>query len=93
MLRNEALATQKATLNLMNHMHSFHIKQSAEAKQERIERMRRARSMPKLDIEEVSIIYISVYYPEYTNLYSKALKYLFVEMFEKKFSRFSTVIA
>ena len=57
LFRNEALATQKATLNLMNHMHSFHIKQSAEAKQERIERMRRARSMPKLDIEEVSIIY------------------------------------
>ena len=56
--RNEALATQKATLNLMNHMHSFHIKQSAEAKQERIERMRRARSMPKLDVEEVSTIYI-----------------------------------
>ena len=53
LLRNEALATQKATLNLMNHMHSFHIKQSAEAKQERIERMRRARSMPKLDVEEV----------------------------------------
>ena len=51
--RNEALATQKATMNLMNHMHSFHMPQSAEAKQERIERMRRARSMPKLDIEEV----------------------------------------
>ena len=40
-------------MNLMNHMHSFHMPQSAEAKQERIERMRRARSMPKLDIEEV----------------------------------------
>ena len=56
LLRNEALATQKATLNLMNHMHSFHIKQSAEAKQERIERMRRARSMPKLDVEEVIVL-------------------------------------
>ena len=51
--RNEALATQKATMNLLNHMHSFHSKQSNEAKQERIERMRRARSMPKLDLEEV----------------------------------------
>jgi len=52
LIRNEALATQKATANLLNHMHSFHSKQSAEAKQERIERMRRARSMPKLDLEE-----------------------------------------
>ena len=52
--RNDALATQRATMNLMNHMHSFHTKQSAEAKQERINRMRRARSMPKLEDEEVS---------------------------------------
>ena len=50
--RNEALATQKATMNLLNHMHSFHTKQSTEAKQERIARMRRARSMPKIDNEE-----------------------------------------
>jgi len=52
LIRNDALATQRATLNLMNHMHSFHTKQSAEAKQERINRMRRARSMPKMDDEE-----------------------------------------
>ena len=44
----------------MNHMHSFHIKQSAEAKQERIERMRRARSMPKLDVEEVDKYFLSI---------------------------------
>ena len=54
MCRNEALATQKATMNLLSHMHSFHSKQSKEDKQERIERMRRARSMPKLDLEEVT---------------------------------------
>ena len=53
LFRNEALATQKATMNLLSHMHSFHSKQSQEAKQERIERMRRARSMPKLDLDEV----------------------------------------
>jgi len=52
LIRNDALATQRATLNLMNHMHSFHTKQSAEAKQERINRMRRARSMPKMEDEE-----------------------------------------
>eukprot|EP00092_Neocalanus_flemingeri_P024412 GFUD01026468.1.p1 GENE.GFUD01026468.1~~GFUD01026468.1.p1 ORF type:complete len:1011 (+),score=220.73 GFUD01026468.1:495-3527(+) len=52
LIRNDALATQRATMNLMNHMHSFHTKQSAEAKQERIARMRRARSMPKLEDEE-----------------------------------------
>jgi len=52
LIRNDALATQRATLNLMNHMHSFHTKQSAEAKQERIARMRRARSMPKMEDEE-----------------------------------------
>ena len=54
MHRNEALATQKATMNLLSHMHSFHSKQTHEAKQERIERMRRARSMPKLDLDEVT---------------------------------------
>jgi len=52
LIRNEALATHRATLNLMNHMHSFHTKQSTEAKQERINRMRRARSMPKMEDEE-----------------------------------------
>lgn len=52
LIRNDALATQRATMNLMNHMHSFHTKQSAEAKQERINRMRRARSMPKMEDEE-----------------------------------------
>ena len=41
-------------MNLLSHMHSFHSKQTHEAKQERIERMRRARAMPKLDLDEVT---------------------------------------
>jgi len=52
LIRNDVMATQKATMNLLGHMHSFHSKQSTEAKKERVARMRRARSMPKMDDEE-----------------------------------------
>ena len=48
------MVANQATMNLMSHMHSFHTKQTNEAKQERISRMRRARSVPKMEDEEVS---------------------------------------
>ena len=57
MFRHEGLAAQQATLNLLSHMHSFHTrdtKQSVEARQERVHRMRRAKSMPKMEDEAVS---------------------------------------
>jgi len=52
LMRNDALASQRQTMNLLSHMHSFHSKQNGEAKRERVARIRRARSMPKMDAEE-----------------------------------------
>ena len=53
MFRNDDFAAKQATMNLLSHMHSFHTRQTNEAKQERISRMRRARSVPKMEDEEV----------------------------------------
>ena len=51
--RQDGRVAQQATMNLLNHIHSFHHKQTNEAKQERESRLRRARSTPKLEDEEV----------------------------------------
>jgi len=54
LMRTDALATQQQTQKLLSHMHSFHSNQNGEAKRERVARMRRARSMPKMDDQEVN---------------------------------------
>ena len=56
MFRNDDFAAKQATMNLLSHMHSFHTRQTNEAKQERISRMRRARSVPKMEDEEVILV-------------------------------------
>jgi len=52
LIRNDDFAAKQATMNLLSHMHSFHTRQTNEAKQERVSRMRRARSVPKMEDEE-----------------------------------------
>ena len=57
LLRSEDIASKNMTKNLLNHMHSFYgSKQTTEKKADRISRMRRAKSMPKID-DEVSRMY------------------------------------
>ena len=54
LLREADLLSQQMKMNLVSHMNSFyHAKQSSKAKQERISRMRRAKSVGKLENEEV----------------------------------------